>query len=84
MEDGGLKFSTWMENRASDAILGALGADRDEMPKVMGRKTTYFGSDIRSRLKGLGVVKNAKNYGDISRSIDDGITVGELINRVKG
>jgi hypothetical protein len=78
-----LKFSTWIENRAADAVMGAIGADADEKDKVMGRKTTYFGSDIRSRLKGLGVVKNSGDYANIAKGIDDGITVGELIRRLK-
>lgn len=78
-----MNFSLWVERRnVEDAILGALGAEPEERATALSRKTTYFGSEIRSKLKGLGVVKNAEDYGDLVRSIDDGITVGELIKRV--
>jgi hypothetical protein len=84
-----LKFSLWMERKgASEAILGALGVEPEERSGALGRKTTYFGSEVRSKLKNLGVVKGTNDdqgsYGDIVRSIDDGITVRDLIKRVSG
>lgn len=80
-----MKFSLWLERRgARDAVLGVLGADPEDRDKVMGRKTTYFGSEIRAKIKGLGAVKNAPDYGDIVKGIDDGITVGELVRRIGG
>lgn len=83
-----MKFRLWIERRiVRDAIMGVLGASTDEEADFSSRKTTYFGSDIRKRLKGLGVVKSTNNdrgsYGEIVRAIDDGITIGELIKRVE-
>lgn len=82
-----MKFSLWMENRrVKDAIMGVLGADPEEEDDVMDRKTTYFSSEIRDGLKGLGVVKAANDdrgrYSSIVRKIDDGITIAELIKMV--
>lgn len=84
-----MKFSLWLENKAAkDAIMGALDADPEEEADLMDRKTTYFGPEVRSRLKNLGVVKNINDdmgrYGDIVRSIDDGVTIAELIKKVSG
>ena len=78
-----MKFSLWMERKgAAEAILGALGVEPEERGSALGRKTTYFGSEVRGKIKGLGVVKGADNYGDLARDIDSGITVGQLIKRV--
>lgn len=82
-----MKFGLWLENReVSDAILGAISpaADDAERDDILAKSTTYFGSSVRRRLKGLGVVRDAKNYGDIVRGIDDGMKVSELIKRVAG
>ena len=40
-----------------------------------------FGSEIMSKLKGLGVVKDSEVYSEILRDMDDGSTVRELIGR---
>lgn len=78
-----MKFSLWLERKGvADAILGALGVGAEERSATLSRKTTYFGSEIRGKLKGLGVVKGEPDYGDLAKGIDDGITVGELIKRV--
>lgn len=77
-----MKFSLWMERKgATEAILGALGVDPEERGSVLSRKTTYFGSEIRAKIKALGAVKDAEDYGDLVRDIDSGITVAELIRR---
>ena len=79
-----MKFSLWIESRAvRDAIMGVLDASPDEEADLMDRKTTYFGPEIRKGLKELGVVKNGRGrYADIVQSIDDGITIAELIRKV--
>ena len=79
----------WLEIRnVKDSILGAISPDADDEEKsdIMGKKTTFFGSEIRRKIKDLGVVKSMAGeggYGQITKSIDDGITVGELIKRLE-
>lgn len=84
-----MKFSLWLEKReVADAIMGVLGVEPGKEPDFMDKKTTYFGSEIRNRLKGLGVVKktndNRGKYGEIVKNIDDGITISDLVKKVGG
>ena len=80
-----LKFSLWLERRGvRDAIMGALGVEPEEESETLGRKTTYFGSEIRNRLKELGIVKGVgEKYGDVMKGIENGITIAELIRKVE-
>lgn len=79
-----LKFSLWLERRGvRDAIMGVLGVQPEEESETLGRKTTYFGSEIRKKLKQLGVVKSVgERYGDVIRDIENGVTIAELIRKV--
>jgi len=71
---------------AKDAVVGVVAGGarvgREEEDHLLSRKTTDFSSEIRSRLKGLGVVKSAPSGGSIMRAIDDGIQVSDLVDRV--
>lgn len=80
-----LKFSLWLERRGvRDAIMGVLGVEPAEESDTLGRKTTYFGSEIRNRLKELGVVKGmGEKYGDVIKDIEKGITIAELIRKLE-
>lgn len=83
-----MRFNIWLENRnAHDAIIGAISpeADADERADIMSKKTTFFSSDIRNKIKNLGIIKNMdpKKYGQLVSEIDDGITISQLIKRVK-
>jgi predicted kinase len=79
-------FKTWFESSSvRDAILGVVsGGDElgdEEKAHLLARKTTDFSSSIKSRLKGLGVIKSLpkSTRPDIIRAVDDGVTVAELI-----
>lgn len=83
-----MKFKIWLENKKiSDAIIGAISpeADDDEKSDILSKKTTYFSSEIRGRIKDLGILKNMEpeKYGEIVSEIDDGITISQLIDKVK-
>jgi len=87
----GLNFRAWLEAMsARDAVLGVVaGGDDvggDEASHLMGRKTTDFSSAIRSRLKGLGVVKSVIGLGRraaINRSIDNGTPISDLVKQIE-
>jgi len=84
-------FRSWMESSlVKDAIVGIVsgGADLtdEEMSHLLDRKTTDFSSEIRNRLKSLGVVKSVFKTSlkaKITKSIDDGVSIGELVNMVR-
>lgn len=78
----------------SDAILGVVAGDGvilddDTRKYLMGRNTKEFSREILLRLKNLGVIKNLSDddqnrYGNVIQSIQKGVSVGELINMVRG
>lgn len=79
-----------MESAASDAIIGVVSGGADvtdqERSHLMSRRTTDFSSQIRSRLKELGVVKSVFGRGrliEIEKSIDDGVIIRDLIKTVE-
>ncbi len=79
-----MKFSIWLENKnIQDSIVGTISpeADVDEQEDILNKKTTFYGSEIRKKLKNLGIVKNSNI--EILRSIDDGIKISDLIDRLK-
>ena len=83
-----MRFNTWLENRnAYDAIIGAISpeADADERADIMSKKTTFFSSDIRKKIKNLGILRNMgpEEYGQLVSEIDDGIVISRLIKRTK-
>ena len=86
----GTGFRQWLESSARDAVLGVIsGGQRDLGPEeashLMSRKTTDFSGSIRSRIKRLGAVRSAagrNSMSAIARSIDDGILVSDLIDRL--
>lgn len=84
-----MKFNIWLENRkVEDAVVGAISpnADPNEREDILSKKTTFFGSEVRTKIKNLGVVKATNDdrgrYGEIVKAIDDGVTVGELIRMI--
>jgi hypothetical protein len=78
--NGRVKFSNWLETRdaASSAVLGVVGGE-----KQLDNSTKNFSSEIRRKLKALGVVKSSDDgkgrLGEIRDVIDSGIKVSELI-----
>lgn len=79
-----MKFSIWIENRSiRDSIIGTISAeaDIDEQEDILNKKTTFYSSDIRKKLKNLGIVKSSNI--EISRSIDKGIKINDLIDKLK-
>jgi hypothetical protein len=81
-----MTFSLWIENKSTrDAILGAISseADNDERRDILSKKTTYFSSEIRKRIKDLGILKSMgpKKYSQLVSEIDNGITVSQLIKK---
>jgi len=86
MEKG---FKQWMEgSEAKDAVLGVVSGGDALEPSgeshLMSRKTSEFSGEIRSRIKSLGVVKSlpGKYRIEVSRSIDDGIKISDLIKTI--
>lgn len=87
----GKGFRSWLEgSRAEDAVLGVVSGGDDigdgEREHLMSRKTTDFSSDIRRRLKGLGVVRSVVGRDrvvDIMRSIDRGVPVSDLVDSIR-
>lgn len=82
-----MRFNTWLENRnAYDAIIGAISpeADADERSDIMSKKTTFFSSDIRRKIKNLGILRSMgpEEYGQLVSEIDDGIVISRLIKRI--
>jgi predicted kinase len=84
MQEG---FRTWFESSSlRDAILGAVsGGDElgdEEKGHLLARKTTDFSSAIRSRIKGLGMIKSLKKSAlpSIIRAIDDGVVLSDLVS----
>lgn len=83
-------FRAWIESSAAgDAIMGVVSGGSEvsdaERSHLLSRKTTDFSSDIRDRLKNLGVVKSVfgkERRISVLRSIDDGVTIYDLIKRV--
>ena len=71
-----------------DAVIGVISpnADADEREDILSKKTTFFGSEVRTKIKNLGVVKSTNDdmgrYGEIVNAIDDGVTVGELVRMI--
>jgi hypothetical protein len=92
------KFSEWLieqeGDRIEDAILGIVsGGDptlgEEERNHLMGRSTTEFGADIQERLRDLGIIANIANddmarYQDIIQGIKHGMTIKDLVDKVRG
>lgn len=84
-------FRTWLEaSIAKDAVLGVVSggreiSDGEEKDHLMSRNTRDFSSEIRRKLKQLGVVKSIgdmETKASLMRSIDDGIVVADLIKKI--
>lgn len=89
----GTSFRTWIESSSvKDAVLGVVAGGREvskgeEEDHLLSRPTSDFSALIRTSLKKLGVVKSigdARRKSEIARSIDDGISVFELIKKIEG
>jgi hypothetical protein len=89
-----MDFRLWLEeDRAVEAILGIVAGNTatlgpQEKEHLLQRSTTEFSSDILHRLSSLGVITNIADnnparYQDILQSIKKGITIKDLINKVK-
>lgn len=80
------------DSTAKDAVLGVVSGGQEvvkgeEEEHLMARNTKEFSSSIRGRLKQLGVVKSIGDLNSrskITRLIDDGITINDLIKRIGG
>lgn len=77
-------------SRAADAVLGVVSGGGDigdeEREHLMSRKTTDFSSEIRRRLKGLGIVRSVVGRDrvvDIMRSIDGGTLISDLVDSIR-
>lgn len=90
-----MHFRTWLENigEVEDAILGVVGGDftisDSEKNHLLNRRITDFNNNIMDQLRNLGIIKSIgeqdlQRYSDIIRSIDNGITVKELIDKIVG
>lgn len=83
-------FKMWIESSAvGDAIIGVVSGGSkvsdEERSHLLSRKTTDFSSNIRSKLKNLGVVKSVfgkERRISIMRSIDSGVVIYDLIKSV--
>jgi hypothetical protein len=78
---------THLKENSSDSILGMLSQELNLDPDdIIGLNTDDLGSDIKEKLKNLGVVKSTNDdmgrYGRIVRMIEDGVTISDLINAV--
>jgi len=91
-------FRNWLEQIApgddvESAILATLpeelqGGDHDN-EQLLASKTTDFGSDTLHRIRNLGIITNLKDedsgrYQDVMHSIENGITIRELITKITG
>ena len=91
------KFSVWLEMKdndiVTDAILGTVGGGVDlnikEKQHFLQRNTNEFSGEILRKILNLGVVKSIKEvdsnkFIDIKNSIRRGISIRDLINKIKG
>lgn len=91
------KYKTWLEYRDMDsieqAVLGVVGGDQvlhgPERDHLKQRHTTEFAQDVKARLRNLGIIANISSdnkdrYSDIQDSINRGVTIGELIEKIRG
>jgi hypothetical protein len=91
-----LEFRIWLEgdDATEQAILGIVaGSDGvlgpQEREHLMMRSTNEFSHSIMHRLRSLGVITNIADndparYQDIIQAITNGVTVKDLIDKVKG
>jgi intein/homing endonuclease len=89
-----LKFREYInQDYIADAILGTVGGNQSlgeaEKRHLLQRNTREFSSDIIDRLRRLGIISNLvddnqQRYSDIINSINQGITIGELIEKIRG
>jgi hypothetical protein len=80
------------EDAIADAILNAIAMPEDTIDSQrhsLMRNTAEFSSDIHHRIMNLGVVKalgdqNMNRYNDVVQSIKKGISIKDLIIKVRG
>lgn len=74
-------------SESAESILGMLSQELNLDPEDVAQlNTNDLGSELKEKIKGLGVVKNTDDdrgrYGEIVRMIEDGVTVSDLIDAV--
>lgn len=92
-----IKFSVWLENMQNDsvrdAILGVVGGGSDlnfqEKQHLLQRNTKEFSSEILKKIINLGIIKDISEtdldkFISIKNLIKNGISIGELIDKIKG
>lgn len=79
-------FSLWLEQYEEDAILGIVGdsenLSQQEKDHLLYRNTKEFSSEIKRKIKNLGVVKSSEDYSNIVSRIDDGIIIKDLVKMI--
>jgi hypothetical protein len=82
-----MNFSLWLEQDEKDAILGVIGAGQvlspQEKEHFLNRNIEEFSSEIKRKIKNLGIIKSSKKYLDIISAIDNGIRIKDLINMMQ-
>jgi hypothetical protein len=92
-----IKFSVWLENMQNDsvrdAVLGIVGGGSDlnfqEKQHFLQRNTKEFSNEILKKIINLGIIKelsqiNPDKFISIKNLINNGISIGELIDKIKG
>jgi hypothetical protein len=74
-------------SESADSILGMLAQELNLDPEDIAQlNTNDLGSDLKEKIKSLGVVKNTNDnmgrYGEIVRMIDDGVVISDLIDAI--
>lgn len=85
-----IEFRNWLESSSvADAVVGVVSGgtpvNASERSHLMSRDTADFSSRVRNSIKNLGVVKSVVGRGArmrISKAIDDGISVSDLIRMI--
>ena len=84
-----LNFRVWEESSVEDAVVGVFSGGADlkgpERTHTLSRKTTDFSPQLRNQIKNLGAVKSVvgrAGMAKISRAIDDGVTISDLVRMI--
>lgn len=86
-------FKTWFEQDQSiklsiiSILPDELKGNKEDEEKLLQLNTRHLGSEIIHKLKNLGIISSIKGYdvnkwNDIIQSIENGITIDELINKI--